>query len=121
MSTVLLIVHLMVAAALVGVVLMQRSEGGALGIGGGGGIMAGRGGANFLTRVTAGLATAFFATSIVLSLLATHPGQAPSIVEQPASGQAPAKAPAGEAPAPAAPGGSILDRLPSGPRVPQSK
>ncbi|HWB46596.1 MAG TPA: preprotein translocase subunit SecG [Hyphomicrobiaceae bacterium] len=121
MSTVLLIIHLMVAAALVGVVLMQRSEGGALGIGGGGGFMAGRSGANFLTRVTAGLAAAFFATSIILSLLATHPNQPASIVEQPAAGKAPEKAPAGKTEAPAAPGGSILDRLPSGPRVPQSK
>ncbi|HJU33116.1 MAG TPA: preprotein translocase subunit SecG, partial [Hyphomicrobiaceae bacterium] len=63
MITVLLIVHLMIAASLVGVVLLQRSEGGALGIGGGGGLMTGRGAANFLTRVTAGLAAAFFATS----------------------------------------------------------
>ena len=58
MTTILLILHLMIAAALVGVVLLQRSEGGALGIGGGGGFMTGRGAANFLTRVTASLAAA---------------------------------------------------------------
>jgi preprotein translocase subunit SecG len=74
MATVLLIIHIMIALALIGVVLLQRSEGGALGIGGGGGgFMTGRGAANFLTRVTAGLAAAFFFTSLVLSLLATQP------------------------------------------------
>ena len=73
MATVLLIIHIMLALALIGVVLLQRSEGGALGIGGGGGgggFMTGRGAANFLTRVTAGLAAAFFATSLLLSLIA---------------------------------------------------
>ena len=74
MAIALLIIHIMVALALIGVVLLQRSEGGALGIGGGGGgFMTGRGAANFLTRVTAGLAAAFFFTSLVLSLLATQP------------------------------------------------
>ena len=72
MTTVLLILHMMIAAAMIGVVLLQRSEGGALGIGGGGGgFMTGRGAANFLTRVTAGLAAAFFVTSLLLS----HPGE----------------------------------------------
>ena len=134
MITVLLIIHLMIAASLVGVVLLQRSEGGALGIGGGGGgFMSGRGAANFLTRVTAGLAAAFFATSLLLTLLATHSERAPSVFDAPAS--VPAKsAPAvpgpqtqpGQAPAePSAPRGGVLDKLsppaPSGPRVPQSK
>ncbi len=75
MATVLLIVHSLIALALIGVVLLQRSEGGALGIGGGGGggFMTGRGTANFLTRATAGLAGAFFATSMVLSLVASAP------------------------------------------------
>jgi preprotein translocase subunit SecG len=75
MATALLVVHIMIALALIGVVLLQRSEGGALGIGGGGGggFMTGRGAANFLTRVTAGLAAGFFFTSLVLSLLATQP------------------------------------------------
>src|SRR5215470_15721610 len=85
MTTVLLILHLMIASALVGVVLLQRSEGGALGIGGGGGFMTGRGAANFLTRVTAGLAAAFFATSMLLTLLATRTERSPSVFDAPAT------------------------------------
>jgi preprotein translocase subunit SecG len=124
MITVLLVIHLMVAAALVGVVLLQRSEGGALGIGGGGGgFLTGRGQANLLTRVTAALAAAFFATSILLSVVAKQsapkgsvldtappetmvPGNAPSDsgTDKPADGST--------APAPAdAPRGGILDKL----------
>ena len=74
MATALLVLHLMIATALVAVVLLQRSEGGALGIGGGGGggFLTGRGTANLLTRTTAGLAAAFFATSILLTLVAQH-------------------------------------------------
>jgi preprotein translocase subunit SecG len=73
MATVVLIVHVLIALGLIGVVLLQRSEGGALGIGGGGGgFMTGRGAANFLTRVTAGLAAAFFATSLFLSLVGSR-------------------------------------------------
>jgi preprotein translocase subunit SecG len=65
MSTVLLLIHIMVALALVGVVLLQRSEGGALGIGGGGGgFMTGRSAGNALTKTTAILAACFFATSL---------------------------------------------------------
>jgi preprotein translocase subunit SecG len=117
MTTVLLVIHLMIAAALVAVVLLQRSEGGALGIGGGG-FMTGRGAANLLTRVTAVLAALFFGTSILLTVLARHTA-APSIfkdvkpIEQsqapapaaPAQGEAPAGAPAAPAtpPAPSAP------------------
>lgn len=70
MTTVLLVIHLLVAVALVGVVLMQRSEGGALGMGGGpGGMMTGRGAASLLTRVTIALAAAFFALSILLAIV----------------------------------------------------
>jgi preprotein translocase subunit SecG len=84
MSTVLLIVHVMIAAVLIGVVLLQRSEGGALGIGGGGGgFMTGRGAANLLTRVTAGLAAAFFATSLLLSIIATRSDAPRSILDAP--------------------------------------
>jgi preprotein translocase subunit SecG len=130
MITVLLILHLMIAAALVGVVLLQRSEGGALGIGGGGGFMTGRGAANFLTRVTAGLAAAFFVTSMVLTLLATRPTGTRSLLDtpapaksQPADKAQPAAPAAPSEPAPAAPRGGVLDKLqtPAGPRVPQSK
>jgi preprotein translocase subunit SecG len=69
MDTVIIVIHLMVVVALVGVVLLQRSEGGALGIGGGG-FMSVRGASNALTRTTAILAAAFFATSIALGVLA---------------------------------------------------
>jgi preprotein translocase subunit SecG len=72
MTTVLLIVHLFVTLALIGVVLIQRSEGGGLGIGssqGMGAFMGGRGTANLLTRTTAILGTIFFVLSLSLALL----------------------------------------------------
>jgi preprotein translocase subunit SecG len=72
METVLIVIHLMVVLALVGVVLLQRSEGGGLGIGGGSGFMTARGAANALTRATAILAAAFFVTSLTLSILARY-------------------------------------------------
>lgn len=76
MSTVILLIHVMVAVALVGVILLQRSEGGALGIGGGGGagggFMTGRSAGNALTKTTTILAACFFATSLSLSILASH-------------------------------------------------
>jgi len=111
MATVLLVIHLMVAAALVGVVLLQKSEGGALGIGGGGsgGFLTGRGTANLLTRTTAMLAAAFFVTSISLSLLARHQLRQGSAFETPAAAGAPAAG--GEAPAAPSSGGGILDKL----------
>ncbi|MBD9449401.1 MULTISPECIES: preprotein translocase subunit SecG [unclassified Rhizobium] len=69
MQTVLIVIHLMIVLALVGVVLIQRSEGGGLGIGGGSGFMSARGTANALTRTTAILATLFFITSLGLGIL----------------------------------------------------
>ena len=72
MSTVLLIVHLFVTLALIGVVLIQRSEGGGLGIGtsqGMGSFMSGRGTANLLTRTTAILAAIFMLLSLTLALM----------------------------------------------------
>ena len=72
MITVLLVLHLLVTLALIGVVLIQRSEGGGLGVGtsqGMGSFMSGRGTANLLTRTTAILATAFFVLSLGLALL----------------------------------------------------
>jgi preprotein translocase subunit SecG len=78
MTALLLVVHLLIALALVGSVLLQRSEGGALGIGGGGGgmggFMSGRGAANVLTRTTAVLAVCFFITSILLTMTAGSGG-----------------------------------------------
>ena len=75
METVVIVIHLMVVLALVGVVLLQRSEGGGLGIGGGSGFMTARGAANALTRATAVLAVAFFATSLTLSIIARYGAQ----------------------------------------------
>ncbi len=117
MQTVLIVVHLLIVLAMIGVVLLQRSEGGALGIGGGGGFMSNRGSGNLLTRTTAILAALFFVTSLVLSILAGWGrGQAPSsIIRQTAPGS----------PSAPASGGGLLDSLkqqsPSGPQVPQSK
>ena len=94
MHAVLLVIHLIVALALVGFVLIQRSEGGALGIGGGpGGLVSARGAANFLTRTTAILAAAFFITSIALTMLAQKDTSRKSIMDQPAT-EAPVQAPA---------------------------
>jgi preprotein translocase subunit SecG len=128
MATVLLIIHIMIALALIGVVLLQRSEGGALGIGGGGGgggFMTGRGAANFLTRVTAGLAAAFFATSLILSLVASQPTQR-SILDVPQA--PPGTQPVRKPQTPAAPPSQLptidLNKVPDAPdtpRVPQSK
>ncbi|MBZ0162431.1 MAG: preprotein translocase subunit SecG [Notoacmeibacter sp.] len=91
METVVIVIHLIVVLALVGVVLLQRSEGGGLGIGGGSGFMTARGAANALTRTTAILAAAFFATSLGLSLIARYGEQPTDILDrvstQPASQQ----------------------------------
>lgn len=107
MQTVLLVIHLMVVAALVGVVLLQRSEGGALGIGGGGGFMTSRGTANVLTRTTAILAAVFFATSIGLSLLPRFTGSHGSILDRVQPTQT---APSGQQPIGSGQGG-VLDQL----------
>lgn len=76
MFQVLLVAHIIVAAILVILVLLQRSEGGALGIGGGGpgGLMSGRAAGNVLTKSTGILATAFFATSILLTVFSQNLG-----------------------------------------------
>ncbi len=71
MTAILLVIHLIIALAMIVVVLIQRSEGGGLGIGGGatGGLMTTRGTTNLLTRVTAVLAGCFMLTSLVLAIL----------------------------------------------------
>ncbi|MEM8936989.1 MAG: preprotein translocase subunit SecG [Pseudomonadota bacterium] len=76
MIAVLLTVHTLIVLALIGFVLLQRSDGGALGIGGGGtgGLMTGRGAANALTRTTSILAFLFFSTSIGLAIMAGSGG-----------------------------------------------
>ena len=102
MTHLFLAIHVLLAVALIGIVLLQRSEGGGLGIGGGmSGFMTGRSSANLLTRVTAALAALFFTTSLVLAILAGTPSRAPSFLDQ--GGSEPAGAPpASTAPAPAA-------------------
>ena len=108
MFTVVVVIHLLLAVALVAVILLQKSEGGALGIGGGGmsGFMTGRSTANLLTRTTAILTACFFATSIALAMIATHSREATSVIDQPvttpsapATPTAPAKPQAPAAPA----------------------
>jgi preprotein translocase subunit SecG len=102
MTTVLIVIHLMVVLAMIGLVLLQRSEGGALGIGGGGGgFMTGRGAGNVLTRSTGVLAAVFFATSIGLALLARMEA-GPSDIFDALPGQADSAAPAPPVAAPAA-------------------
>jgi preprotein translocase subunit SecG len=95
METVVIVIHLILAIALVATVLLQPSEGGALGIGGNpmGGFMTGRGAANLLTRVTAFLAAGFFATSIILTVIARSTVTAPSILDSAPAVEKPAPAP----------------------------
>ena len=86
METLVLTIHILIALGLVGSVLLQRSEGGGLGIGGGGGggggFMTARGTANLMTRVTAVLAACFFATSIILAIMAGAGTESVSIVDE---------------------------------------
>src|SRR5262249_53573057 len=94
MLTVLILIHLMIVLAMIGVVLLQRSEGGGLGVGQTGGFLSSRGTANVLTRTTAILATAFFAMSLVLSVVATMERKPTSIMQDTG-----------------APAGGVLDQL----------
>jgi preprotein translocase subunit SecG len=112
MFTFLLIVQTIIAAALVGVILMQRSEGGGLGVGGSSaGLMTARGAADFLTRATAILGGAFIILSIVLAAIAGVSRESTTVdtslvKQQPvqqAQPAAPATAPAGNETAPAVP------------------
>jgi preprotein translocase subunit SecG len=132
MQTVVILIHLMIVLAMVGLVLIQKSEGGGLGMGGsgGGGFLSSRGTANVLTRSTAILAAMFFATSLFLSILASFDRKPRSILD---GGSAPAGPSVPSAPA--VPGsGGVLNQLggsappqgqpaappaPSGPQVPR--
>lgn len=129
MQTVVILIHLMIVLAMVGLVLLQKSEGGGLGMGGGtGGFLSSRGTANVLTRTTAILAALFFATSLFLSILASFDRKPRSILD---SGGGPAAPTVPSAPAPAGGSGGVLDVLrggapqppqaPSGPQVPRSQ
>jgi preprotein translocase subunit SecG len=128
MQTVIVVVHLMIVSVLIGMVLLQKSEGGGLGMGGGAGFMSSRGTANLLTRTTAILAALFFLPSLALSWLASLDRKPASILNnvpgqsQPAGGATPV--------APSA-GGGLLDQLkkadeqqkqaPAAPQAPQSQ
>jgi preprotein translocase subunit SecG len=131
MQTVAIVIHLMIVATLIATVLLQKSEGGGLGAGGGAGFMSSRGTANLLTRTTAVLAVGFFATSLFLSWYASYDRKPSSILGTTPASQS---QPAGTA-APVAPptSGGILDSLkkvdeqqqnqpaPSGPQAPRSQ
>jgi preprotein translocase subunit SecG len=130
MQTVVIVIHLMIVVVLIGAVLLQKSEGGGLGMGGGAGFMSSRGTANLLTRTTAILAVGFFATSLLLSWIAglnRQPAsiigtQAPPSQSQPAGGAAPVTPPTS---------GGVLDTLkksdqqqnqtPAAPQAPRSQ
>ena len=133
MQTVVIVIHLMIVATLIGAVLLQKSEGGGLGVGGGAGFMSSRGTANLLTRTTAVLAVGFFLTSLFLSWLASYDRRPSSIIgNNPASQSQPA---GGATPVAPPTSGGILDSLkqsdqrqgtpapaaPSGPEAPKSQ
>jgi preprotein translocase subunit SecG len=128
MRTVLIVIHLMVVSAMIGVVLLQKSEGGGLGIGSTGGFLSSRGTANVLTRTTAILAAAFFSISLMLSILAGWERSPQSVIN---SGAPPAPAAPGAPATPLGQGGGVLDTLrkqeqqpaapPSEPQVPRSQ
>src|SRR4051795_5538345 len=99
MLTVIIVIHLMIVSAMIGLVLLQKSEGGGLGMGGGGGgFLTSRGTSNVLTRNTAILAATFFATSLVLSTLSCWDRKPHSILQD--------SSPSAPASQPASPGGS---------------
>ncbi|MYZ50170.1 preprotein translocase subunit SecG, partial [Propylenella binzhouense] len=124
MQTVLIVIHLMVVLAMIGLVLLQRSEGGALGIGGSGNFLSGRSAGNLLTRSTGILAAVFFATSIGLTLLARLESRPADILDQLPASTAPS-APAGGTTQTPGSGPGILEQLqsvgrePSAPAAPQ--
>ncbi len=131
MQTVVIVVHLMIVATLIGTVLLQKSEGGGLGVGGGAGFMSSRGTANLLTRTTAVLAVGFFLTSLLLSWLASYDRKPSSIIDaNPASQSQPA---GGATPIAPPTSGGLLDSLkkadeprqeppaPTGPQAPRSQ
>jgi preprotein translocase subunit SecG len=118
MQNLLLVIHLIVAVVLIGAILLQRSEGGALGIGGsgagGGSLFSARGVGNGLTRLTAILAVCFFATSIGLTLLATRTGTSKSVFDAaPATSGETAPAQGGDVPLP-----NLGQQAPSQPAAP---
>jgi preprotein translocase subunit SecG len=137
MQTVVIVIHLMIVTVMIGMVLLQKSEGGGLGMGGGAGFMSSRGTANLLSRTTAILAAGFFITSLFLNWLASYNRAPTSIIDTtPASQSQPA---GGATPVAPPTSGGILDSLkqsdqrqgtpaapaapaaPAGPQAPQSQ
>ena len=129
MQTVIIVVHLMIVAVLIGTVLLQKSEGGGLGMGGGAGFMSSRGTANLLTRTTAILAGLFFLTSLSLGWLAGVDRKPSSILDTVPATQS---QPGGATPITPPTSGGVLDTLkkvdqqqgqpaPSGPQAPRSQ
>jgi preprotein translocase subunit SecG len=129
MQTVIIVVHLMIVLTMIATVLLQKSEGGGLGMGGGAGFMSSRGTANLLTRTTGVLAVGFFITSLLLSWIASYDRKPSSIINptsqsQPADAATPISPPAS---------GGVLDSLkkqdeqqqsqpaPGGPQAPRSQ
>ncbi len=107
MQTIVIVIHLLIVLALVGVVLIQRSEGGGLGIGGGSGFMTARGAANALTRTTAILAIGFFVTSLALGIMARYGEQPTDILNRIPAASGTQTQPAGGS----GTGGGILNQL----------
>lgn len=110
MENVVLIIHLILALALIGVVLLQRSEGGGLGMGSGGGAVSQRSAATALGKMTWILAIAFICTSIALTVIAAQKSAGSSVIDRlgapPPAASEPAKpAEDGTAKTPALPGG----------------
>ncbi|NKX43656.1 preprotein translocase subunit SecG [Roseicyclus persicicus] len=99
MENVILVVHLILAICLIGVVLLQRSEGGGLGMGGGGGVMTGRQAATALGKLTWAFAIAFLATSITLTILAAQNSAGSSVLDRIGTGAPTDEAPATDGPA----------------------
>ena len=123
MIILLFVIHVAIAMALVGVILLQKSEGGALGMGGGGmsGFMTGRSTANLLTRTTAILAACFMLTSIALAILAARShSTGHSILDQIPVQTAPAALPKAETP-PAPETAPAPSPSPEQPSVPLAK
>ena len=129
MLILLFVIHVLIALALIGVVMLQKSEGGALGMGGGGmsGFMTGRSTANLLTRTTAILAALFFATSILLVMLGQYTRAPRSIIDEggpsPTSPLTPGSPLAPLSPIPAAPSPAVpvQPAPPAGPSAPLAR
>jgi len=121
MIILLFVVHVLIAVSLIGVVLLQKSEGGALGMGGGGmsGFMTGRTTANLLTRATAILAAAFMTTSVLLVVMNNRERAPRSIIEEGAPAAPAAPAVPAAPPAPSAPQGPPAE--PAQPSVPLAR